>query len=138
MITRLKEKMHQANAYYTGWRPALGWIAMAGCLIAFVLYPVADLGDALWRRNPLPPYPMEQLMVLVAYALGKAWIRHKDKEAGVATISTHPYEEAGESKPEAADRQTEYSGQTPLPDLSQYVTYPNLSEDTGAPWKTRS
>lgn len=123
MLEQIRDFLKEASQYYTGWRPALGWVGVLGSFVAFAVYPIADLVDAVAENQPIRPYPVDQLMILVAYALGTGILRHVDKRAGVGTINTKPYEEAGGEATAKAE------------DIAESVA---PTEDEGAPWNKKS
>lgn len=73
-----------SSAYQRGWRPALGWTSTAGVVIGFVVYPLADLVKAIQSGCIINPYPIEQLLALIAFALGQKIVRTYEKVNNVA------------------------------------------------------
>lgn len=85
--------------FVAGWRPALGWV---GVFALFFMYiPRAVVMTALWTTQcwdilgqtaelskvVLPPFPelgTADILGLVGTLLGAAWMRTKEKEAGVS------------------------------------------------------
>jgi hypothetical protein len=73
-----------ASVFVSGWRPALGWVGAAGCVVAFVLVPGNAMIQAWVNNSPIPQYPIENLMAMLAYLLGASGIRSFDKLKGTA------------------------------------------------------
>ena len=73
------------NLFVSGWRPAVGWICVAGLSYNFVIYPLllwlAALAGA--EFSP-PPLLSESLMELVLGMLGLGALRTVEKWRGVA------------------------------------------------------
>jgi hypothetical protein len=73
------------NLFVSGWRPAVGWICVAGLSYNFVIYPMllwlAALAGA--EFSP-PPLLSESLMELVLGMLGLGALRTVEKWRGVA------------------------------------------------------
>jgi hypothetical protein len=94
-MTTLKEAEH-ASVFVAGWRPGLGWVAVAGLAWEFLVRPLLASGltvASLWGVDPtrliqaaadLPHLDAEQLMALVAVLLGVAGYRTFEKAKGVA------------------------------------------------------
>ena len=87
-----REEAKHSSRFVAGWRPALGWVGVAGMAYQFVLYPFMVWGWALgqaqgWIPDNLKPPPLldiEALMVLLTGILGLATNRTFEKVKGVA------------------------------------------------------
>ncbi len=74
-----------ANVFVSGWRPAVGWVCVAGLTYNFVLYPLLIwLVAAAGLTFTPPPVFAENLMELVLGMLGLGALRTAEKWKGVA------------------------------------------------------
>ena len=69
-----------------GWRPAVGWICVAGLAYQFILQPVLPWLVALFGAQvpPLPAIDNESLMVLLTGMLGLGGLRTFERVKGKA------------------------------------------------------
>jgi hypothetical protein len=69
-----------------GWRPAVGWICVAGLAYQFILQPVLPWVVALFGAQvpPLPAIDNESLMVLLTGMLGLGGLRTFERVKGKA------------------------------------------------------
>lgn len=67
------------SIFVAGWRPAAGWVSVAGLVYAFIAQPIASV----WV--PGLPVPGEELWTLLFGMLGLGALRSFDKVRGVAT-----------------------------------------------------
>jgi hypothetical protein len=69
-----------------GWRPAVGWICVAGLAYQFILQPVLPWVVALFGAQvpPLPAIDNESLMVLLTGMLGIGGLRTFERVKGKA------------------------------------------------------
>jgi hypothetical protein len=69
-----------------GWRPAVGWICVAGLAYQFILQPVLPWLVALFGAQvpPLPAIDNESLMVLLTGILGLGGLRTFERVKGKA------------------------------------------------------
>ena len=69
-----------------GWRPAVGWVCVAGLAYQFILQPVLPWLVALFGAQvpPLPAIDSETLMVLLAGMLGLGGLRTLERVKGKA------------------------------------------------------
>lgn len=80
------------SLFKSGWRPAVGWICVAGLAFTFVIKPIlpwlVQVGClALGYESALPPMPaipMEDLIVLLGGMLGLGGFRTFEKIRGAA------------------------------------------------------
>jgi hypothetical protein len=80
------------SVFVSGWRPAVGWIGVAGLAYQFLGYPLMQWVWAFGQGvdlipKGLPPPPdlqVEQLMTLLAGLLGFGGMRSFEKSRGVA------------------------------------------------------
>ena len=87
-------KIEAANTslFVSGWRPAVGWVGVAGLTYQFLGYPLMQWVWAFGQGvdiipKGLPPPPdlqIEQLMTLLAGLLGFGGMRSFEKTRGVA------------------------------------------------------
>ena len=81
-----------ASAFVSGWRPAVGWVGVAGLGYQFLGYPLMQwlwaFGqgvDLIPKGLPAPPdLQTDQLMVLLSGLLGFGGMRSFEKSRGVA------------------------------------------------------
>ena len=81
-----------ASAFVSGWRPAVGWVGVAGLGYQFLGYPLMQwlwaFGqgvDVIPKGLPAPPdLQTDQLMVLLSGLLGFGGMRSFEKSRGVA------------------------------------------------------
>lgn len=73
------------NWFVAGWRPAVGWICVAGLAYNFLLYPLL-VWLAASTHAPFTPPPLvsDNLMELVLGMLGLGGLRTVEKIKGVA------------------------------------------------------
>ena len=82
-----------ASAFVSGWRPAVGWVGVAGLGYQFLGYPLMQwlwaFGqgvDLIPKDLPAPPdLQTDQLMVLLSGLLGFGGMRSFEKSRGVAS-----------------------------------------------------
>lgn len=69
-----------------GWRPAAGWVCVAGLAYDFILRPLLPWTAALFGKTvpPLPPIDIETLMVLLCGLLGLGGLRTVERVKGKA------------------------------------------------------
>jgi hypothetical protein len=78
-------EVQNSSIFVAGWRPAVGWVCVAGLCYNFVVYPVM-----LWMVASLqvqftpPPLLHDALMELVLGMLGLGALRTLEKFKGVA------------------------------------------------------
>jgi hypothetical protein len=81
-----------SNLFVSGWRPAVGWVGVAGVAYQFLGYPLMQWiwafgqGVDLIPKGLAPPpdLQVEQLMTLLAGLLGFGGMRSFEKSKGVA------------------------------------------------------
>ena len=82
-----------ASVFVSGWRPAVGWVGVAGLGYQFLGYPLMQwlwaFGqgvDLIPKGLPAPPdLQTDQLMVLLSGLLGFGGMRSFEKSRGVAS-----------------------------------------------------
>jgi len=80
------------SVFVSGWRPAVGWVGVAGLAYQFLGYPLMQWvwafgqgADLIPKGLPAPPdLQVEQLMTLLAGLLGFGGMRSFEKSKGVA------------------------------------------------------
>jgi hypothetical protein len=80
------------SVFVSGWRPAVGWVGVAGLAYQFLGYPLMQWvwafgqgADLIPKGLPPPPdLQVEQLMTLLAGLLGFGGMRSFEKYRGVA------------------------------------------------------
>lgn len=78
------EAQHQ-SIFVAGWRPALGWVCVAGLFYNFLVYPVLTWAVVVFDASITPPKLLsENLMELVLGMLGLGALRSFEKWKGVA------------------------------------------------------
>ena len=81
-----------ASLYKSGWRPAVGWVCVAGLCFTFILRPILPwavqvIGIPFGNTSVLPTMPeipMTDLIVLLTGMLGLGAMRTAEKFKGVA------------------------------------------------------
>ena len=81
------------SVFVSGWRPAVGWVGVAGLAYQFLGYPLMQWCWAFGQSydiipkglNPPPDLDVEQLMTLLAGLLGFGGMRSFEKHKGVAS-----------------------------------------------------
>ena len=81
-----------SNLFVSGWRPAVGWVGVAGLAYQFLGYPfmqwiwaVGQGVDVIPQGVSAPPdLDVEQLMTLLAGLLGFGGMRSFEKSRGIA------------------------------------------------------
>jgi hypothetical protein len=81
-----------SNLFVSGWRPAVGWVGVAGLAYQFLGYPFMQWAWAFGQGVDLipqglsapPDLDVEQLMTLLAGLLGFGGMRSFEKSRGVA------------------------------------------------------
>jgi hypothetical protein len=82
-----------SNLFVSGWRPAVGWVGVAGLSYQFLGYPLMQWAWALGQGIDLIPQSLstppdlnvEQLITLLAGLLGFGGMRSFEKHRGVAS-----------------------------------------------------
>ncbi len=81
------------SLFVSGWRPAAGWVCVAGLTYAFLLQPtlawgVSVTGAAIGADIPAPPAAdLDVLLSILGGMLGLGALRTAEKKAGAARIS---------------------------------------------------
>jgi hypothetical protein len=81
-----------SNLFVSGWRPAVGWVGVAGLAYQFLGYPFMQWAWAVGQGvdlipqglNAPPDLDVEQLITLLAGLLGFGGMRSFEKSRGVA------------------------------------------------------
>ena len=81
-----------SNLFVSGWRPAVGWVGVAGVAYQFLGYPLMQWIWAFGQGvdlipkglSPPPDLQTDQLMVLLSGLLGFGGMRSFEKSKGVA------------------------------------------------------
>ena len=66
------------NMFVAGWRPAIGWVCMAGMTVNFVIVPIA--GTAL----DISPLDISEMMPVLLGMLGLGGLRSYEKKNGIS------------------------------------------------------
>jgi hypothetical protein len=82
-----------SSLFVSGWRPAVGWVGVAGLAYQFLGYPLMQWGWSFLQGmdiipkglTPPPNLETEQLMVLLSGLLGFGGMRSFEKYKGVAS-----------------------------------------------------
>jgi cadmium resistance protein CadD (predicted permease) len=82
--TNIAEANHK-SWFVAGWRPSIGWVASAGLLYSFIIFPVFLWLNAIWGWTTIPPPALDDtaLMNLVIALLGLGGLRTYEKTRGV-------------------------------------------------------
>jgi hypothetical protein len=78
------------SLFVAGWRPAVGWVCVAGMFYTFLLKPllpwsvdsICQLFNVEFALFPLPEVPMGDLLVLLGGMLGLGGLRTAEKLKG--------------------------------------------------------
>ncbi len=70
--------------FVAGWRPAVGWVCVAGLAYQFVAYPFLNWANAAWHFATVAPpaLDMQTLIALLSGILGLGTLRTKEKLEG--------------------------------------------------------
>jgi hypothetical protein len=79
------------SLFKSGWRPAVGWICVAGLALTFLVRPLlpwaCQVGALIVGKQsvvpPIPDIPMSDLMVLLSGLLGLGTMRSVEKIKGL-------------------------------------------------------
>lgn len=73
------------NLFKSGWRPATGWVCVAGLLYEFLLRPLLPWGLTVFGVADVPPMPtLESILFELVFALlGLGMYRSYEKKQGV-------------------------------------------------------
>lgn len=82
----LKEAEHP-SLFVSGWRPAVGWICVAGCFYGFAFQPSLAWLSGLIGVGAPPVLDMATLMGLLGGLLGLGGLRTYEKVQGVESVS---------------------------------------------------
>jgi hypothetical protein len=82
----LKEAEHP-SLFVSGWRPAVGWICVAGCFYGFALQPTLAWFAAMVGVAGPPTLDMATLIGLLTGLLGLGSLRTYEKVQGVEQVS---------------------------------------------------
>lgn len=81
-----KEEAKHANLFVAGWRPAVGWVCVAGIGYTFVVGPlIASIANAFGAHMVLVDVQTTELLILIGGMLGIGTMRTFEKSQGVAT-----------------------------------------------------
>jgi hypothetical protein len=80
-----KAEAANANIFVSGWRPAVGWVCVAGLGSQYVIGPLVEWLSALfWERITWPIMNNGELMTLLVGMLGLGALRTTEKVKGVS------------------------------------------------------
>ena len=80
--TDFEKTIKKNNLFFTGWRPAIGWVTVIAMFYQFVVYPILPLFMTVPNVDPA----MQELTFsLVTLTLGVAGLRSYDKVKGTDT-----------------------------------------------------
>ncbi len=73
------------SLFKSGWRPAVGWICVAGLFLDFLFFPLVSLGLQLAKLQPVTsPLDIASLMALLSALLGLGGFRTVERLKGRA------------------------------------------------------
>lgn len=80
------EEAKNPNIFVSGWRPAVGWVAVAGLALNYLIFPIVEWGCAIWypEIKNLPQLNTAELETLLYGLLGMGALRTFDKAKGTA------------------------------------------------------
>ena len=83
MAINLSESQHK-SLFISGWRPALGWVAVLGMFGNYITIPFTNFAMALLKIDIIIPLiPLETMMPIVMGMLGLGGLRTYEKHKGV-------------------------------------------------------
>ena len=83
LAINLSESKHQ-SLFISGWRPALGWVAVMGMAGNYITIPFTNFVLALLEIDiTIPLIPLETMMPIVMGMLGLGGLRTFEKHKGV-------------------------------------------------------
>lgn len=82
----LKEAEH-SSLFVSGWRPAVGWICVAGCFYGFAAQPTLAWFSGLIGVGAPPVLDMATIIGLLTGLLGLGGLRTVEKVQGVESVS---------------------------------------------------
>ena len=83
MAINLAESKHK-SLFVSGWRPALGWVAVLGMFGNYITIPFTNFAMALLEIDiTIPLIPLETMMPIVMGMLGLGGLRTFEKHKGV-------------------------------------------------------
>lgn len=83
MAINLAESKHK-SLFISGWRPALGWVAVLGMFGNYITIPFTNFAMALLEIDiTIPLIPLETMMPIVMGMLGLGGLRTFEKHKGV-------------------------------------------------------
>lgn len=83
MAINLAESKHK-SLFVSGWRPALGWVAVLGMFGNYITIPFTNFVLALLEIDiTIPLIPLETMMPIVMGMLGLGGLRTFEKHKGV-------------------------------------------------------
>ena len=88
-LTQAQTKINEAEAastdkFVTRWRPAAGWLGVAGLAYSVVVYPLLVWASTNFGWQSPPPLNVEVLVTLLMGMLGIGTMRTVEKVQGVA------------------------------------------------------
>jgi hypothetical protein len=79
------EEAKSPSIFVSGWRPAVGWVAVMGLAFNFIVLPLGNWACAIWSPEVvLPQLEIDELMTLLYGLLGMGALRSYDKKQGTA------------------------------------------------------
>lgn len=79
------EEAKSPSIFVSGWRPAVGWVAVIGLAFNFIALPIGNWACAIWLPDvELPQLEIDELMTLLYGLLGMGALRSYDKKQGTA------------------------------------------------------
>jgi len=83
MAINLSESQHK-SLFISGWRPALGWVAVLGMFGNYITIPFTNFAMAILEIDiTIPLIPLETMMPIVMGMLGLGGLRTYEKQKGV-------------------------------------------------------
>lgn len=79
-----KVEAANVNMFVSGWRPAVGWMCVAGLGYTFIGWPLATWASGIWHFAVPPNLDMGTLITLLGGMLGLGGLRTYEKTLGVA------------------------------------------------------
>jgi hypothetical protein len=80
-----RQEASNSSKFVAGWRPATGWLCVAGLTYQFLVWPFTSWGSALLAVPAPPQLEIGTLVTLLTGMLGLGALRTYEKYQGVAT-----------------------------------------------------
>lgn len=80
-----KTEAQNTHLFVSGWRPAVGWVCVAGCAYSFVGWALLTWASGIWHFAAPPQIDTGPLMMMLTGMLGFGGMRMYEKLNNVAS-----------------------------------------------------